>query len=581
MSEKQNNALLKVFSGLLNQYMESYEIKLGNVVTNPAIYWKKEEASRKILRDVMARDSAILGFMVYTETVDPFFTVGDIKESYNYKEMVKQVRNNQIYISNLHDDDTYYIGTQILNEDREVKGYIVARIDLSKVAWKIINSISDSNGKVIYITNGKGKIIKHQNPKYDGSNSTGVGVPRGMGFVQIVSGNNIYNIYRSSYRGINYVIFARESFSNSFEYVDSIKSSADKTIKKSFDEFDKKLKSEIGKSYNVTKAVSGEKLNDFIKEFVRTIIIVAIAGILISIIIGILIANKVTEPVKELSFAAKKIGEGKLDYKIDPKLFRRRDELGELAFEFLEMKDKLKADIGKITNLERRKANAERLSMMGQMVSGIVHEIKNPLTSISGFAQIIEEITPDQTIKKHTRTIMEETERLNKLARDLLGYAKTQDLIMERVRVRTLLEGVTEKLNPKIREKMVHVKIEIPETLPSIYGDKDRLTQVFINLISNSVEAMRSAGGIVELSAEREGDRIVVRCRDNGAGIPRELQDKLFMPFVSGKKGGTGLGLALVKKIIEDHDGEITLGKVEKGTEFIIKLPMRQENNKE
>ena len=128
---------------------------------------------------------------------------------------------------------------------------------------------------------------------------------------------------------------------------------------------------------------------------------------------------------------------------------------------------------------------------------------------------------------------------------------------------------------------MVNVKLNIPENIPPIYGDKDRLTQVFINLISNSVESMRGAGGTVEINGKREGDKLSISVIDNGGGIPKEIREKLFMPFVSGKKGGTGLGLAVVRKIIEDHDGDIMLGGVERGTEFIIKLPLKQDNNKE
>ena len=580
-SEQQNNTLLKVFSGLLNQYMESYESKVGSIVTNPAIYWKKEEASKRILRDIMTRDDAFLGFIVYTETVDPYYSIGEISESnFNYKDMAKTVKEGRSYISPLSSDNSYYVGTKIVNEDGENRGYIVARISLAKISWKIIGNISDSNGKTIFITNSSGKIIRHQNPKYNGANAE-VKRDSGLGFKQIVQKNSIYNSYAGEYKGIKYIIYVKENILNSFDYIDNIKKSADITIKKSFNEFDQKLKGEIGKGYNVAKAVSGEKLNDFIQEFIRTIIIVTIAGIIVSLFIGMIIASKLISPLKELSFAVKKIGEGKLDYKIDPKFFRRKDEVGELAVEFYQMKEKLKSDIEKITYLERRKANAERLSMMGQMVSGIVHEIKNPLTSISGFAQIIEEITTDADIKRHTNTIMEETERLNKLARDLLGYAKSQKIENERIRMRALVEGVLEKISPKIRERMVNVKLNIPENIPPIYGDKDRLTQVFINLISNSVESMRGAGGTVEINGKREGDKLSISVIDNGGGIPKEIREKLFMPFVSGKKGGTGLGLAVVRKIIEDHDGDIMLGGVERGTEFIIKLPLKQDHTKE
>jgi signal transduction histidine kinase len=575
--EQQNSIFLKMFTGFFAKNMENYEMKLQNIALTPALYLKKEESAKKTLNDIILRDKVIKGFAVYTETVDLTYEVGAISENYSYKEMAKQLKIESIYRSDLDSDNFYYIGMPILNEERVVKGYIVMKISIKDIMAKIFEDTQIKDG-VIYLADANGKIIKHKNPKFEG---TSIGKERLLefeGYKQSVTGNKIYGVYQSSYKNFKYHVVVQTTMNYTFRYVDDIKISADETIKRSFSEFGEKLKAQMGKSFSITKAMSGDKLEKMTSEFIKSIIIVVVVGIIISIIIGVIIANKITEPVKELSFAAKKIGEGNLDYKINPKLFKRRDELGELAAQFAEMKDKLKNDIDKITVLERKKANAERLSTMGQMVSGIVHEIKNPLTSISGFAQVIEEAVEDPMIKKHTRTIMEEAERLNKLARDLLGYAKIQKLELERIRLKTLVENVYEKLGPKLKSKLVTPKMDIQETLPPVYGDKDRLTQVFINLISNSVEAMKQSGGTVEVKAERDGEKLIISCRDNGSGIPKEMKEKLFMPFVSGKKGGTGLGLALVKKIIEDHDGDIVLGDTEVGTEFIIKLPLKPEN---
>ncbi len=587
--EQENTVFLNMFTNALAQTLENYEVKLQNIVMTPALYQRKEESSKKILGEIIARDKAVRGFNVYNENAEMVFQSGNIKEEYSSKEMVKQLKDSNIYMSEIDSENNYYIGTTVLNEERALKGYLVMKLNIAEITGKIFDKTQIKDG-VIYFADGNGKIIKHKNPKFEGSLIGKERVPELEGYRQTVSGNKVYGVYLSKYRNLKYYAGVQITITDILRYTDEIKRETDKSIKKSFDEFGEKLKAQMGESFDIRKVLSGEelekvnkvmhenKLEKMVSEFIKSMILVIIAGLIISVIIAVIIANKITEPVKELSYAAKKIGEGNIDYRINPKLFKRSDELGELAVRFAEMKDKLKADIDKITVLERKKANAERLSTTGQMVSGIVHEIKNPLTSISGFAQVIEEAVEDPMIKKHTRTIMEEAERLNKLARDLLGYAKVQKLELERVRIKVLIENVYEKLGPKLKSKMVTPKMNIPETLPPVYGDKDRLTQVFINLISNSVEAMKQSGGTVEVTAERDGDKLVIRCSDTGSGIPKEMKDKLFMPFVSGKKGGTGLGLALVKKIIEDHDGEILLGNREIGTEFIIKLPLKPEN---
>ncbi len=351
------------------------------------------------------------------------------------------------------------------------------------------------------------------------------------------------------------------------------------TIAESFDKFGEDLNREIEESYKTTIIKANEKMENFGKELLKVIYLVTAMGAIISIVLGIILANHITSPIKELSYAAKKIGEGDLDYTIKNKLLKRKDEIGSLAEEFSEMKKRVKADIEHIKNLERKKAQTERLSMMGQMVSGIVHEIKNPLTSISGFAQLIEEMSDDAIIKKHSKIIATEAERLNRLTRELLDYAKGKKIEIERINLKLLFEEMGESLKPKLNEKEMRINVNIGDSFPPIYVDKDKMKQVIINIISNAIEAAKKMGGKIQIEAEKDGEDVIIEISDDGPGIPEEIKDKIFMPFVSQKKGGTGLGLAMVKKIIEDHDGEIWVkSQKDMGTQFVIKMPQKPEN---
>ena len=146
--EQQNSMFLKMFSGFLSKTMENYESKIQNTAVAPALYRKKDESAKKILSDIIARDKAIKGFAVYTETVDLAYNVGNIDEKYSYKEMVKQLKSGNIYMSPIDSENFYYIGTSILNEERVIKGYLVMKLSMEEIAGKIFEETQIKDGVI-------------------------------------------------------------------------------------------------------------------------------------------------------------------------------------------------------------------------------------------------------------------------------------------------------------------------------------------------------------------------------------------------------------------------------------------------
>ncbi|MBI4775495.1 MAG: PAS domain S-box protein [Deltaproteobacteria bacterium] len=224
--------------------------------------------------------------------------------------------------------------------------------------------------------------------------------------------------------------------------------------------------------------------------------------------------------------------------------------------------------------LQEQLLKNERLAALGQVVAEITHEIKNPLISIGGFAQQLARKATDDASAKKLEIICRETSRLEKLLAELreLYHPGAQDF--RPVDIRQLLADVIHLSNPGCSEKRVTIEYETGEEPVLVQGDKDKLTQVFLNLIQNSSEAM-THGGKITVQSRSTDDSVVITVSDEGPGVSEELLDKLFSPFVTTKKHGSGLGLAISKRIVEDHHGKILAKSAEgKGTQMIITLPL-------
>jgi two-component system, sporulation sensor kinase A len=216
---------------------------------------------------------------------------------------------------------------------------------------------------------------------------------------------------------------------------------------------------------------------------------------------------------------------------------------------------------------------AEKLSVIGQMAAGIAHEIRNPLTAIKGFTQLLREHQAEEA-EDYAEIILDELARIESIVGDLLVLAKPQASNLSNVDLISLVNGVVNLLNPQATLSDAFIKIKTDS--PSIYIDcePDKIKQVLINLIQNSIEAM-TKGGEIFVIISKENDLASIQVIDQGAGIPEDRLNKLGEPFYSTKEKGTGLGLMICQKIIKNHGGKIEFSSiVNEGTTVTLTLPL-------
>lgn len=575
-SKETNESLLKLISENLTSEFSIMELRIQKELNSPIFWWEKYSKEKTVLKKIIEENSDYKGFIVYGEIIDPVLKIGQIEEEYNIKKVVRITKKGQVYYSEIKKDGTFYMGYPILNEDKEYKGFLIGKVNINGVLDELFKKINLGIDKTIFVVKSDKIILKHKNKKYNGVRFTKIKYNTRRKIQQIIKDDAIYTIRKYENKNIKLHFVIKEYIKDAFSNIEKLKKESRETITKSFVSYNNKLQEEFNKSYEKINNKGVLALKGFAKKILQMAGTVFIMGILLAIIMGVLLANRISKPVKELSYAARKIARGELEYDLSEKLKQRKDELGMLSREFNLMKNQLIDEMDKIKILERKKAQADRLSIMGQIVGGIVHEIKNPLASILGFSELIKEETEKIEIKDQTDIIITETNRLNKLVSELLEYSRpNKNFKKERIRMKVLVENVLNSLSPKIVEKQMIINVDISDSLPPVFGQKDKIIQVFINLISNSVEAMKKRNRTIDITANRQKESIIMRIKDDGPGIQENIKDKIFLPFISNKKNGTGLGLAMVKKIIEDHNGEIELnGNIEEGTEFLIRLPI-------
>ena len=237
-------------------------------------------------------------------------------------------------------------------------------------------------------------------------------------------------------------------------------------------------------------------------------------------------------------------------------------------------------DLTEVHQLEAQVAQAEKLATLGQLAAGVVHELNNPLTSIAVYSEYLlrrwgnSDLAPEDLEK--LRRIGEGVGRIRRFTQDLVTYARPSNEPARHLSVDALVERSLIYCEHILMKSGAQVQLDIPEQTPSVIGVADQLHQVFINLITNACHAMpEGAGGLViSVSAAETG--LAISVKDNGAGVPPDLQDRIFRPFFTTKDGGrgSGLGLSIVRKILHHHGGDITLrSELGQGTQFIVLLP--------
>jgi signal transduction histidine kinase len=229
--------------------------------------------------------------------------------------------------------------------------------------------------------------------------------------------------------------------------------------------------------------------------------------------------------------------------------------------------------------LEEKLNRAKHLSSLGEMTAGISHEIRNPLGIIQSSAELLKKkISKTDPSNKIPDIIIEESTRLNNIITDFLNYARPKEPNRMPVVVTEILEKNLLYLEAGIREQPYFIKKYFADSLPRIMADGDMLYQAFLNILINAIQAM-PGGGEISIEVNVAGDKVVVIFEDEGTGIPGENLEKIWEPFFTTKDTGTGLGLGIVKNIVESHYGTIRIANNRplKGARITIELPIYQE----
>jgi two-component system, NtrC family, sensor kinase len=333
-----------------------------------------------------------------------------------------------------------------------------------------------------------------------------------------------------------------------------------------------------------------ETIRKFKKEHFRDAII---GFILIIFVFLFIVSILIDRPINKMITTIRRIEKGDLSARMNVK---QKDELGLLAKSFNNMVESLEKTKRELEEYHTEQIEkAAKLASLGEVASGIAHEIKNPLTGISCAIQVLQsELSEDDNKRTLIDEVLNQIKRLDRTVKDLLVFAKPKPPYLVSSKIYDVIEKAMFLVNAEAKKQNIIIETDIEKEIPTIRMDPDQIQQVLLNLMINAVQAMPEGGKLsISVSvkdykevrsnitmAPRTDKVLAAKIQDTGEGISPEDMEDIFKPFFTKKSKGTGLGLSISRKIIRGHGGEIICESNKgKGTVFTIYLPIPIENH--
>lgn len=318
--------------------------------------------------------------------------------------------------------------------------------------------------------------------------------------------------------------------------------------------------------YNTGSMPVKEDLSSFLSTLLKIYIFLLIGASLIAFFLS----NYITKSMRTIAEKMKAVN---INKKNTPLEWKAQDEIGMLVNEYNSM-------INELENSAQKLAKNERELAWREMAKQVAHEIKNPLTPMKLSVQHLERaLQPDdpnykEKLSRFSLKMIQQIDTLTSIANEFSNFAKMPKANMEETELLTIIKSTIELFK---ETKNVTINFETPIQEAVITGDQKQLTRVFNNLIKNAIQAIPDEKiGEIEVGLKQNKNNFIIEIKDNGSGISEELLDKIFVPNFTTKSTGTGLGLAMVKQIIETHNGKIDFEtKENKGTSFYVSLPTK------
>jgi signal transduction histidine kinase len=504
--------------------------------------WQQETIIRNMSRRFKEFDTIYI-----TDTYGKELVHSDLEstqKNYSFEVAVQQAIAGNLYVSDVYiPPATHSPFIQIsvpIKQFGEITGVLVAEVNLRGI-WDLVDSIRLGKTGKAYLTSNRGRLIAHPNKPL-------VLIGRNMSAIPIIksgmSGKNADAEYISA------------------EGISSLGTSA----------VVGKLGWILAIEQTTAEAFAGAKKMK--QQIVGLIIICTI----LASGLGIISAQRIVQPIQQLSFGAEQVAAGNLDWQASAGL-TRHDEIGKLAKSFNVMTREL------IYQQETIRQN-ERLVVLGKMASVIAHEIKNPIQSLLGFTEMMnqpEKFNQPEFRNKMQQAFSRELTRLNNVLNELLDFARPHPLSLQKVQVNGILHRVIYLIQEQAKKERIQIVPILEPSIPMILADEQKLEQVFLNIVLNALEAMstqKGKFGSLTISTSRieknHTEYIEITFEDTGPGILAKDLDKIFAPFFTTKMRGSGLGLSVAQRIINEHHGIILVdSEPQIKTRFTILLPMK------